>query len=104
VDGSVPESRRPSNRCHAGALLGRVDTEIEAVAGTRRRADEAIAGVGGPRRRADEAISGVERTAARADRLVDHFEPALTALRRGAEEIAHGEATVTAVAGGNASS
>ena len=75
-------------------IVDRADAEIEAVATTRRRADEAIAGVGQTQRKADEAIagvgetrqkaddaiSGVDRTAARADRLVDHFEPALTAL------------------------
>ena len=75
-------------------IVDRADAEIEAVARTRRLADEAIAGVGETQRRADDAIaavgdtrqkaddaiSGVERTAARADALLDHFEPALTAL------------------------
>jgi ABC-type transporter Mla subunit MlaD len=75
-------------------IVDRVDAEIEAVGRTRTRADEAIAdvgetqrkadeaisGVGETQRKADDAIAGVERTAVRADGLLDHFEPALTAL------------------------
>jgi ABC-type transporter Mla subunit MlaD len=75
-------------------IVDRADSEIEAVGRTRRQADDAIAGVGetqrkaddaitavgDTQRKADDAITGVERTAGRADGLLDHFEPALTAL------------------------
>jgi len=75
-------------------IVDRADAEIEAVGRTRRqadgaiagvretqqKADDAIAGVRETQQKADDAISGVERTAGRADRLLDHFEPALTAL------------------------
>jgi len=75
-------------------IVDRADAEIAAVAHTRQQADDAIAGVretqqkaddaiaavGDTRQKADDAIAGVEGTAGRADRLLDHFEPALTAL------------------------
>jgi ABC-type transporter Mla subunit MlaD len=75
-------------------IVDRADAEIAAVGRTRQQADDAIAGVretqqkadaaiAGVRdtqQKADDAIAGVEGTAGRADRLLEHFEPALTAL------------------------
>ena len=79
---AVATTRRRADEAIAGVgeTQRKADEAIAGVGETQRKADEAIAGVGETRQKADDAISGVDRTAARADRLVDHFEPALTAL------------------------
>ena len=58
----------------------KADDAIAGVRDTQQKADAAIAAVGDTRQKADDAIAGVEGTAGRADRLLEHFEPALTAL------------------------
>jgi ABC-type transporter Mla subunit MlaD len=63
-----------------GETQRKADDAISAVGETQRKADEAISAVGDTRQRADDAIGGIERTAGRVDHLLDHFEPALTAL------------------------
>jgi ABC-type transporter Mla subunit MlaD len=63
-----------------GRTREQADDAIAGVRETRQKADDAIAGVRETQQKADDAIAGVEGTAGRADRLLDHFEPALTAL------------------------
>jgi ABC-type transporter Mla subunit MlaD len=79
---AVGRTRRQADDAIAGVgdTQRKADDAITAVGDTQRKADDAITGVGDTRQKADDAITGVERTAARADRLLDHFEPALTAM------------------------
>jgi archaellum component FlaC len=79
---AVGRTRKQADDAIAGVgdTQRKADDAITAVGDTQRKADDAITGVGDTRQKADDAITGVERTAARADSLLDHFEPALTAL------------------------
>jgi ABC-type transporter Mla subunit MlaD len=79
---AVGRTRQQADEAIAGVggTQRKADEAIAAVGDTQRKADDAIAAVGDTRQKADDAITGVERTAARADGLLDHFEPALTAL------------------------
>jgi ABC-type transporter Mla subunit MlaD len=79
---AVSRTRKQADEAIAGVADTRqkADEAITAVGETQQKADHAITAVGDTRQKADDAITGVERTAARADRLLDHFEPALTAL------------------------
>ncbi|MDQ1660042.1 MAG: hypothetical protein QOJ68_22 [Blastococcus sp.] len=79
---AVGRTRQQADEAIAGvgSTQRKADEAISAVGETQRKADDAIAAVGDTRQKADDAITGVERTAARADGLLDHFEPALTAL------------------------
>lgn len=79
---AVGRTRRQADDAIAGVreTQQKADDAIAGVRGTQQKADEAISAVGDTRQKADDAISGVERTAGRADRLLDHFEPALTAM------------------------
>jgi ABC-type transporter Mla subunit MlaD len=79
---AVGRTRQQADEAIAGVggTQRKADEAITAVGETQRKADDAIAAVGDTRQKADDAITGVERTAARADGLLDHFEPALTAL------------------------
>jgi ABC-type transporter Mla subunit MlaD len=79
---AVGRTRRQADEAIAGVgeTQRKADEAIAAVGDTQRKADDAISAVGETRQKADDAITGVERTAGRADDLLDHFEPALTAL------------------------
>jgi ABC-type transporter Mla subunit MlaD len=78
----VRETQQKADDAIAGVrdTQQKADDAIAGVRGTQQKADDAIAAVGDTRQKADDAITGVEATAGRADRLLDHFEPALTAL------------------------